>query len=244
MRILSIDSATEAASCSVIEDDTLLGEITFNYKKQHSVILMTIIDNLLKNINKTINDIDGFVVSKGPGSFTGLRIGMATIKGLSQGTNKPFVSVSSLDSLAYNLAYTDGIICPILNALRGNVYTAIYCFDDNKLKRLTEYMVISLDELIPLIKEKNKPVTFIGDGIPLFKEKIKDSISNVKFAPTSLNFVRASALGELGLEKLLEGEYDDLYTSAPIYIRKSQAEREYEKRTGKDINEWFRSLSL
>lgn len=237
MRILSIDSATEAATCSVIEDDKLLGEITFNYKKQHSVILMTIIDNLLKNINKTINDIDGFVVSKGPGSFTGLRIGMATIKGLSQGTNKPFVSISSLDALAYNLAYTDGIICPILNALRGNVYTALYSFNNNKLERLTEYMVISLEELLSLLKEKNTSVTFIGDGVPLFKDSIKLSIPNVKFAPTSLNVVKASALAELGLEKLLEGEYDDLYTSAPIYIRKSQAEREYEKRTGKDIND-------
>lgn len=237
MRILSIDSATEAATCSVIEDDKLLGEITFNYKKQHSVILMTIIDNLLKNINKTINDIDGFVVSKGPGSFTGLRIGMATIKGLSQGTNKPFVSISSLDALAYNLAYTDGIICPILNALRGNVYTALYSFNNNKLERLTDYMVISLEELLSLLKEKNTSVTFIGDGVPLFKDSIKLSIPNVKFAPTSLNVVKASALAELGLEKLLEGEYDDLYTSAPIYIRKSQAEREYEKRTGKDIND-------
>jgi tRNA threonylcarbamoyl adenosine modification protein YeaZ len=237
MRILSIDSATEAATCSVIEDDKLLGEITFNYKKQHSVILMTIIDNLLKNINKTINDIDGFVVSKGPGSFTGLRIGMATIKGLSQGTNKPFVSISSLDALAYNLAYTDGIICPILNALRGNVYTALYSFNNNKLERLTDYMVISLEELLSLLKEKNTSVTFIGDGVPLFKDSIKLSIPNVKFAPTSLNLVKASALAELGLEKLLEGEYDDLYTSAPIYIRKSQAEREYEKRTGKDIND-------
>lgn len=237
MRILSIDSATEAATCSVIEDDKLLGEITFNYKKQHSVILMTIIDNLLKNINKTINDIDGFVVSKGPGSFTGLRIGMATIKGLSQGTNKPFVSISSLDALAYNLAYTDGIICPILNALRGNVYTALYSFNNNKLERLTDYMVISLEELLSLLNEKNTSVTFIGDGVPLFKDSIKLSIPNVKFAPTSLNLVKASALAELGLEKLLEGEYDDLYTSAPIYIRKSQAEREYEKRTGKDIND-------
>ncbi|SMC25532.1 tRNA threonylcarbamoyl adenosine modification protein YeaZ [Clostridium acidisoli DSM 12555] len=237
MRILSIDSATEAATCSVIEDDKLLGEITFNYKKQHSVILMTIIDNLLKNINKTINDIDGFVVSKGPGSFTGLRIGMATIKGLSQGTNKPFVNISSLDALAYNLAYTDGIICPILNALRGNVYTALYSFNNNKLERLTDYMVISLEELLSLLKEKNTSVTFIGDGVPLFKDSIKLSIPNVKFAPTSLNLVKASALAELGLEKLLEGEYDDLYTSAPIYIRKSQAEREYEKRTGKDIND-------
>lgn len=237
MKILSIDTATQAASCAVIEDDKLLGEITYNYKKQHSVILMTIIDTLLKNVNTSIDDIDGFVVSKGPGSFTGLRIGMSTIKGLSQGTNKPFVGISSLDALAYNLAYTDGIICPILNALRGNVYTALYVFNGVRLEKLTEYLLISIDELFALIKEYNKPVTFIGDGISIFKENIEDSLLDVKLAPAHLNIARAAALGELGLKKLLKGDFDDLFTSAPTYIRKSQAEREYEEKTGKDVND-------
>ncbi|WP_026882180.1 tRNA (adenosine(37)-N6)-threonylcarbamoyltransferase complex dimerization subunit type 1 TsaB [Clostridium akagii] len=237
MKILSIDTATQAASCAVIEDDKLLGEITYNYKKQHSVILMTIIDTLLKNVNTSIDDIDGFVVSKGPGSFTGLRIGMSTIKGLSQGTNKPFVGISSLDALAYNLAYTDGIICPILNALRGNVYTALYVFNGVRFEKLTEYLLISIDELFALIKEYNKPVTFIGDGISIFKENIENSLLDVKLAPTHLNIARAAALGELGLKKLLKGDFDDLFTSAPTYIRKSQAEREYEEKTGKDVND-------
>lgn len=237
MKILSIDSATEAASCAVIEDEKLLGEITFNYKKQHSVILMTIIDNLLKNTNTDMNMLDGFVVSKGPGSFTGLRIGMSTVKGLSQGSNKPFVSISSLDALAYNMAYTSGIICPILNALRGNVYTSLYEFKQDTLVKLTEYNIMSIEELLALIKEQNKPVTFIGDGINLFKAQISSSLPQALFAPAHLNLVRASALGELGIKKLHEGKSDDLYNSAPIYIRKSQAEREYEKRTGKSIDE-------
>lgn len=237
MRILCLDSATEAATCAVIEDNRLLGEIIINYKKQHSVILMTIIDNILKQTNASIDTIDGFVVSKGPGSFTGLRIGMATVKGLSQGTNKPFVSISSLDALAYNMAYTDGIICPILDALRDNVYTALYTFEDNNLKRLTEYMVISMDELLDLLKTKNTSVCFIGDAAPIFKDKFENCLDNVKFAPTHLNVVRASSLGELGLIELSKGNYDNLYSSAPLYIRKSQAEREYEQRTGKDINE-------
>ena len=237
MRVLSIDSATEAATCAVIEDEKLLGEITFNYKKQHSVILMTIIDNLLKNINADISTIDGFVVSKGPGSFTGLRIGMSTIKGLSQGSNKPFISISSLDALAYNMAYTPGIICPILDALRGNVYTALYQFEGSNLNRFTDYKIISIKELLTLVKEQKKSVTFIGDGISLFKEQIENELPEANFAPAHLNLVRASALGELGLKKLVQGESDDLYDSAPIYIRKSQAEREYEKRTGKSIDE-------
>ena len=110
MKILSLDSATQSATCAILDDNKVLGEITFNYKKQHSQILMPMIDLLFKNTEMNIDDIDAFVASKGPGSFTGLRIGMATIKGLSQGTKKPFVTVSTLDSLAYNLAYTDGII--------------------------------------------------------------------------------------------------------------------------------------
>lgn len=237
MIVLSIDSATEAASCAVFEDDKLLGEITYNFKKQHSVILMPLVDNLLKNLQLDLKDIDGFVVSKGPGSFTGLRIGMSMIKGLSQGTKKPFVSVSSLDALAYNMAYTSGIICPIIDALRDNVYTALYKFEDNNLVMDTDYNVINIDELISLLNEKQQPVCFIGDAVPKFKARIIESLAEVSFAPPHLNLVRASSLGELGLKLLTQGIEDNLYTSAPIYLRKSQAEREYDKKMGIDSNE-------
>ncbi|AKA71651.1 tRNA (adenosine(37)-N6)-threonylcarbamoyltransferase complex dimerization subunit type 1 TsaB [Clostridium scatologenes] len=230
MKILSLDSATEAATCAVIEDNKLLGEITFNYKKQHSILMMPMIDKLLNNLKIDINSLDGFVVSKGPGSFTGLRIGVSTIKGLSQGTGKPFVSVSSLDALAYNLAYTCETICPIIDALRNNVYTALYNFVDNKLQRVSDYMIISIDDLISTINEQNLKVCFIGDAIYKFKEKLTTNIKNVNFAPAHLNLVRASSLGEIGLNLLNSGIKDDLYTFSPLYIRKSQAEREYEKK--------------
>lgn len=237
MIVLSIDSATEAASCAVLEDNKLLSEITFNFKKQHSVILMPLVDNLLKNLQLDLKDIDGFVVSKGPGSFTGLRIGMSMIKGLSQGTKKPFVSVSSLDALAYNMAYTSGIICPIIDALRDNVYTALYSFKDSNLVKDMDYNIMHIDELINLLKEKQQPVCFIGDAIPKFKDKLSESLEKVSFAPSHLNLVRAFALGELGLKLLNQGTEDDLYTSAPIYLRKSQAEREYDKKMGIGSNE-------
>lgn len=238
MRILSIDSATECASCAVIDDNKLLGEISLNDKKQHSVILMPIVDDLLKELKLTIKDIDGFVVSKGPGSFTGLRIGMSVIKGLSQGTKKPFVSVSSLDALAYNMAYTGGIICPILDALRDNVYTALYTFENDKLVKLTDYMAIHIDELIVMLKKHNENLTFLGDAAYKFKNKIMESLNNTYFAPKHLNLVKASALGELGLNLLQAGIYDELFETSPIYLRKPQAEREYEKRMGLDTNEW------
>ncbi|MBU3188645.1 tRNA (adenosine(37)-N6)-threonylcarbamoyltransferase complex dimerization subunit type 1 TsaB [Clostridium bowmanii] len=237
MKILSIDSATAAATCAILEDENVLGEITFNYKKQHSLILMPIIDKLFNNTGMCINDIDAFVASKGPGSFTGLRIGLATVKGLSQGTDKPFVTVSTLDSLAYNLAYTDGVICPILDALRDNVYTALYTFDNQELIRTSEYMNISIDELITMLKEKNCAISFVGDGVPKFKENIITHLPKARFAPAHLNLAKASSLGELGLKLLSKGVFDDIYASVPIYLRKPQAEREYEEKMRQKINE-------
>ncbi|MGV8984157.1 tRNA (adenosine(37)-N6)-threonylcarbamoyltransferase complex dimerization subunit type 1 TsaB [Clostridium sp.] len=237
MKILSIDSATAAATCAILEDDNVLSEITFNYKKQHSLILMPIIDELFNNTGMSISDIDAFVASKGPGSFTGLRIGLATIKGLSQGTNKPFVTVSTLDALANNLAYTNGIICPILDALRENVYTALYTFDNHELICTSEYMNISIDELINILKEKNCSITFVGDGVPKFKEKIIANLPEVFFAPAHLNLAKASSLGELGLKLLSKGVFDDIYASVPIYLRKPQAEREYEEKMRQKGNE-------
>jgi len=237
MKILSLDSATAAATCAVLDDDKVLGEITFNYKKQHSLILMPIIDELFNNIGMSINDIDGFVASKGPGSFTGLRIGFSTIKGLSQGTKKPFVTVSTLDSLAYNLAYTDGIICPILDALRDNVYTALFTFNNCQLDRISEYINISIDQLIYMLKEKDCRITFVGDGVPKFKEKLISHLPMANFAPAHLNLAKASSLGELGLKLLSSGTSDDLYASVPIYLRVPQAEREYEEKMRQRENE-------
>lgn len=237
MRILSIDSATESASCAVMDDNKLLGEISINDKKQHSVVLMPIVDSLLRNLHLTIKDIDGFVVCKGPGSFTGLRIGMSMIKGLSQGTGKPFVAVSSLDALAYNMAYTEGIICPIMDALRDNVYTALYSFEGERLVKLTDYMAVHIDELIEILSKYNKPITFLGDATDKFKGSLINSLDKVYFPPRHLNIVRASALGELGLTLLTSNLQDNLYSASPIYLRKPQAEREYDKRMGISSNE-------
>jgi tRNA threonylcarbamoyladenosine biosynthesis protein TsaB len=237
MKILSLDSATESATCAILDDHGILGEITFNYKKQHSIVLMPMIDELFTNTGVTIDDMDGFVASKGPGSFTGLRIGMATIKGLSQGTKKPFVTVSTLDSLAYNLAYTPGIVCPILDALRDNVYTALYTFDNYELNRVSDYMNISLDELIDMLKEKDCNISFVGDGVPKFKERLIAHLDKITFAPTHLNLAKASSLGELGLMLLSNGTQDDIYESVPIYLRKPQAQREYEEKMRHNKNE-------
>ena len=189
MIVLSVDSSSLVTTVALLKDEFVLGEYTLNFKREHSVILMEKIEMLLNDCQIDISEVDGFVVSKGPGSFTGLRIGMATIKGLSMGANKPYVSISSLDALANSLITFDGIICPIMDALRDNVYTALYKNIDSKLV----------------------------------------NINYCEFAPNHLSIIRASSLGELGMEKLKSGEVDDM-NSAPLYIKKPQAQRELEQR--------------
>lgn len=229
MIVLSIDSSSQVATCALLKDDCLLSEYVINNKREHSVLIMNIVEMLLNDNGIDIDDVDGFVVSKGPGSFTGLRIGMATIKGLSFGSNKPYISVSSLDALAYTLVNFDGIICPIMDALRDSVYTCLYKNHNGNLTPLIDYSALELEELVSLLKEKNEKVIFTGDGLIKYKEYLQANLPNAVFAPNHLSLVRASSLGELGLKLLLEGKCDDV-NSAPLYLKKPQAQRELEKR--------------
>ena len=222
MIVLSVDSSSKVATVAILKDDVLLGEYILNDKREHSVILMPLIENLLKECNLTIDDIDGYVVSKGPGSFTGLRIGMATVKGMSFGNNKPYISISSLDALAYNLISFNGIICPIMDALRENVYTALYKNNNDSLEKIMDYTALDIDELVNLLKSKNEEVIFVGDGLYKHKKYICDNFPKAHFAPVHLNIIRASSLGELGLNLLRNGICDDS-NSAPIYLKKPQA---------------------
>ena len=229
MIVLSMDSSSLVTTVALLKDEHLLGEFTLNFKREHSVILMEKIEMLLKDCNIDISEVDGFVVSKGPGSFTGLRIGMATVKGLSMGSNKPYLSISSLDALAYSLVNFDGIICPIIDALRDSVFTCMYKSSNGELSKIIDYSALSLDELVEVLQQKDEPVIFTGDGVYKYKEYLLEKLPNAKFAPNHLSVVRASALGELGMELLRKGQYDDM-KSSPLYLKKPQAERELEQR--------------
>lgn len=229
MIILSIDSSSSVATCALLRDDCLLSEYVINNKREHSVLIMNIVEMLLADNAIDIDDVDGFVVSKGPGSFTGLRIGMATIKGLAFGANKPYVSVSSLDALAYSSINFNGIICPIMDALRDSVYTCLYKNENGNLQPLIDYSALDLEELVSLLKEKDDNILFTGDGIIKYKSYLQENLPNAIFAPNHLSLVRASSLGELGLKLLLNGKCDDV-NSAPLYLKKPQAQRELEKR--------------
>lgn len=229
MIVLSMDSSSLVTTVALLKDEHLLGEFTLNFKREHSVILMEKIEMLLKDCNIDISEVDGFVVSKGPGSFTGLRIGMATVKGLSAGSNKPYISVSSLDALAYSLSTFDGIICPIMDALRDSVFTCMYKSSNGKLEKVIDYSALSLDELVEELKEKNESVIFTGDGVYKYKEYLLEKLPNAKFAPNHLSVVKASSLGEIGMELLKSGQCDDI-NSSPLYLKKPQAVRELEQR--------------
>lgn len=233
MIVLSIDSSSKVATVAILNDDTLLGEYIINNKREHSVLIMDMISKLLKDCNLDISDIDGYVVSKGPGSFTGLRIGMATIKGLSRGSGKPYISISSLDALAYSITNFDGIICPIIEALRDNVYTALYknnSLDDNcNLEKILDYTPMEICDLVKTLKEKNEKIIFTGDITAAHKQYLKDNLANVYFAPNHISTIKASSLGEYGLNQLKKGICDD-NSSAPLYLKKPQAVRELEKK--------------
>lgn len=229
MIVLSIDSSSLVTTVALLKDEHILGEYTLNFKREHSVILMEKVEMLLNDCEVDIDEVDGFVVSKGPGSFTGLRIGMATIKGLSMGSNKPYVSISSLDVLANSLLNFNGIICPIMDALRDSVYTCLYKNIDGKLTRISDYSALSLDELATLLNEKGENVIFTGDGVFKHKDFLLNNVNNSMLAPKHLSIIRASSLGELGMAELKAGNVDDM-NSSPLYLKKPQAERELEQR--------------
>jgi tRNA threonylcarbamoyladenosine biosynthesis protein TsaB len=233
MRILAIDSSCSSASCAIMNENKLEAEIFLNHKLQHSVILFPMIERLLKMVEITIEDIDGVAVSGGPGSFTGLRIGVSTAKGIAQGGEKKFVAISGLDAMAFQQVGFEGIICPIMDALRSDVYNAFYKWDNTELIKVSDYRAIHIDEVIEELILRNERVMFCGDAVTIHKEHLIQSLKEKAcFAHDTSSMPRASSIAELALKKFNIGLEDNIYTYAPIYLRKPQAEREYEKKHG------------
>jgi tRNA threonylcarbamoyl adenosine modification protein YeaZ len=236
MKILAIESSGSAAGAAVLYDEKVVSEVFLNHKLQHSVILMPIIEEVLRTSEITMDDIDAVAVSGGPGSFTGLRIGVSTAKGLAQGGNKKFVAVSSLDAMAFQQYGFNGIICPMMDALRDNVYTCIYSYQGGELFKICDYSAEHIDELLNKLEKRNENIVFCGDAVGLHKKIIVEKLSQrACFAPVSMMLPRASSIAELAAMKILRGQEDDIYTYSPVYLRKSQAEREYERKHGVKI---------
>ena len=233
MRILAIDSSSLVASVAVVTDDILTAEYTINFKKTHSQTLLPMLDEIVKMTDMNLDTIDAIAVAGGPGSFTGLRIGSATAKGLGLALKKPLIHIPTVDGLAYNLCYTDRIICPIMDARRNQVYTGIYQMDGDKLQVLEAQMAVEIDELAKKLCTYGKPVIFLGDGVPVHKDRLeKELMTNydIAFAPAHMNQQRAAAVGMLGIQYYKEGKTETAMEHKPDYLRVSQAEREREER--------------
>lgn len=207
MKILAIEGSGLVASCAVIEDDIMLGEYTTDFKKTHSETLLPMIDSLSKLISLDKNTIDFVAVSSGPGSFTGLRIGGTTAKGIAMALHIPIVSVPTLMGLSYNLYGADSDIVPLMDARRGEVYTGIYRFCKNNNKRelntILKETALKVEDIIEKVNENSRPVIFLGDGVSVFKEKIISLCKvDFSFAPSSLDRQRASSVGALSVDFL------------------------------------------
>ena len=227
MKILAIDSSSLVASVAVVEDDIMVAEYTINHKKTHSQTLLPMIDEISKMAEIDLSSVDAIAVSGGPGSFTGLRIGSATAKGLGLVWNKPLVHVPTVDAMAYNLYGTDKLICPMMDARRNQTYTGIYEFIDGEFKIVVEQCAISVDELIDKINELGREVIFLGDGVPVFKNALDEKLNVAHaYAPAHMNRQRAGAVAVLGGMYYADGKYETAAEHEPNYLRQSQAERE------------------
>ena len=227
MKILALDSSGIVASVAVVEDDTLLAEYTVNYKKTHSQTLLPMLDEIVKMTELELESVDAIAVAAGPGSFTGLRIGSATAKGLGLALKKPLVAVPTVDALAYNLYDAQGLICPIMDARRKQVYTGIYRFEEHQLMTLKEQWAAPIEELLEELNQRGEMVTFLGDGVPVFRELIAEKLQvPYSFAPAYMNRQRAAVVGSLGICYYREGKFETAAEHKPDYLRISQAERE------------------
>lgn len=232
MKVLAVDTSSVVATCAVLDEEKVLGEYSLNQEMTHSEKIIPMIKELMDSLNLRPEDIDVFAGAVGPGSFTGLRIGIATIKGLAHVFDKPVVGVSTLEALAYNIPF-DGIVVPLIDARRERVFTGIYKWKDGKLVNLSEPTILELDELLNIIQDNYEKVLFNGDGTLVYKEKIVEKLKDkAQFAPISLNMARASSVGELGLLKWKEGNAENYFQLVPEYLRESQAQREYKKGKG------------
>ena len=228
MKVLGIDTSTSCGSVGLIDNGEVIADYLLNISITHSERLLGAIEFVLKEAHCNMESLEGWAISLGPGSFTGLRIGVSTIKGLAFATGKPVAGVSTLDVLASEIATTPYLICPILDARKQEVYTAFYRYEKgNTLKRLSPHQAIRPEDLI---KKINEQTIFLGDGVKTYRNFLLNSLpSLVIFPPVPLHFPHGSIVAKLGSELLQKGECLDLATFTPIYIRPSEAEIKWQE---------------
>lgn len=225
--ILAIESSALVASVALAEKDTIIAEYTTNQKKTHSQTLLPMIHEIFKMTGIEKNAIEAIAIAKGPGSFTGLRIGSATAKGLALAWEVPIIPVPTVDALAYNLQYTNSLICPIMDARRNQVYTGIYENTEGVMQVRMEQTAMAIEDLLEQLNDMGKSVIFLGDGVPVNKAIIEERMSGTYcYAPPHLNRQKAASVAMLGMQYFEQGKVVGADEYAPDYLRLSQAERE------------------
>ena len=228
MRILALDSSGLVASAAVLEEEQTIAEYTVNYKKTHSQTLLPMVDEM------DLKTLDAIAVAAGPGSFTGLRIGSATAKGLGLALDIPLVHIPTLEGLAYNMYGVSELVCPLMDARRKQVYTGIYSFKGG-FSTVVEQCAIPVEELADRLNELGQAVVFLGDGVPVYRETLEERLTVPHtYAPAHMNRQRAASVGALGIEYYRQGRTETAAGHAPDYLRVSQAERERAQREKKE----------
>lgn len=227
MKILALESSGLVASVALTSDGKMIGEYTTNLKKTHSQTLLPMLDELVKTLEIDLNEIDAIAVCAGPGSFTGLRIGSATAKGLGLALKKPLIPVPTVDGLAYSLYGTERVICPLMDARRQQVYTGLYTFEKEEFKIISAQQATSIETIIEKVNTLGRSVIFLGDGVPVYKDVIAAQVKvDYSFAPSHLAYQRAGAVAALAEIYYQQGRVESASAHRPDYLRLSQAERE------------------
>lgn len=228
MKILSIDTASDLCTVAILEDKECIKEITIRDARNHSEKIMPIIEQVLAESNLNLKDINLFVCDKGPGSFTGIRIGVATVLAFQDSLGIPAVGINSLEALAYNVKQ-NGIICSLIDAKNNNVYLGIFKLENNEYIKCQEPKFANIDETISLLKTYSSSITFVGDGAIAYKDLLKSNLESCLFIDK--NDLSSYSLGLAGFETYKKGIETSLM---PLYLRKSQAERALEEKLKKE----------
>ena len=227
MKILGIEASSNPASCAVSQDGRILAEFYLNNKKTHSQTLLGMIDSVKNILTLDLEELDAIAISKGPGSFTGLRIGSATAKGMAMALEKPIVEISTLEMMAFQHYGFEGIICPIMDARRSEVYVGMYRFSGEELVNVLGDQPLHIDDVIEKVNSSNEKIMFLGDGVPVHRGTLDERLTvDHKYALGYHDMQHASALCILAERYAEKGIFTDPDMHRPEYLRMSQAERE------------------
>ena len=225
MKILAIDTSTAVMGIALLDEEKVYSEMTTNVKRNHSIRLMPTIELLFQEVNWSPEEIDLIAVAKGPGSYTGVRIGVTTAKAFAWSLHKPIVGISTLEAMAYQNKEFQGYISPIIDARRGQVYSGLYKNEPQNWQTVVEDRIILLSDWITMIKEKQEPVLFVGDDLKIHSDYIRQNIGNLANQSESFShFPRASVIGRLAIEEIAQGRSENAYDFVPEYLQLAEAE--------------------